>query len=333
MSQKLKATNKLLRNRTVGVNTFMKLPLVEEIEELEGEPADFAVVGIPDDSGAFFRVGQRFAPNSIREISAMLRSINMAIGTNIDEELRGFDNGDVNCVPSNTEENQHRAAEKITKLVEHGIIPVSMGGDHSISLGPIRAVGKHYGAVGLIHFDSHVDSYEGGFGSRYNNGTTLRRGIEEGVLDPNRIISVGIKGTLFNEDAGGKISEDLGVEVLTMQDFEEIGIEETIQRIRDRIGEGPAYLTFDIDCMDPSCAPGGAVYELGGFNSREIIRIMKGIKDLNIVGYDIAEVCPQYDTGSITSYMAAEFMHMFIAMIGIRKRNMTEKQNSIPSQI
>lgn len=331
MGRSLKATDKLVCNRTIGVNTFMKLPLVEDVNELDDTDIDYAIVGIPDDNGAFFRVGQRFAPNRIRETSAMLRAINMEIGTNIDAELKGFDNGDVNCDPFSVELNQIRAAEKVGELCKRGIIPVCMGGDHSISLGPIRAVGKEHGPLGLIHFDSHVDTHDEGFASefcsgKYSNGTTLRRGIEEGVLDPNRIISIGIKGTLFSEEAGGKMSEDLGIEVVTMADFEKNGIEETVRRIRERIGDGPAYLTFDIDCMDAAFCPGGAVYELGGFTTREIIQIFQGIKDLNIVGYDVAEVCPPYDCADITSYTAAAFMHMFLAMIGVRKRNLQNKK-------
>lgn len=329
MARSLKATDKLASNRTIGVNTFMKLPLIEDVDELEDQDIDYAIVGIPDDNGAFYRVGQRFGPNRIRETSAMLRAINMEIGTNIDKELKGFDNGDVNCDPYSVELNAIRAAEKVGKLVERGIIPVCMGGDHSISLGPIRAVGKKYGPMGLIHFDSHVDTWEDGFVSeynngKYNNGTTLRRAIEEGSLDPSRMISIGIKGTLFSEIGGGKMSEDLGIEVLTMGEFERIGIAETVRRIRERIGDGPAYLTFDIDCMDPAFCPGGGVYELGGFTTREIIQILQGIKDLNIVGYDVAEINPTCDVGDITSYTAAAFMHMFLAMIGVRKRNLKD---------
>lgn len=325
MARSLKATDKLASNRTVGVNTFMKLPLIEDVDELEDQDVDYAIVGIPDDTGASYRVGQRFGPNRIRETSAMLRAINMEIGTNIDKELKGFDNGDVNINPFSCELSQIAAYEKVKKLVARGIIPVCMGGDHSISLGPIKAVGEHYGPVGLIHFDSHVDTWDGGFGSRFNNGTTLRRGIEYGVLDPSRMISIGIKGTLFSEAGGGKMSEDLGIEVLTMGEFEKIGIEETIRRIRNRVGTGLTYLTFDIDCMDPAFCPGGGVYELGGFTTREIIQIFQGIKDLNIVGYDVAEVNPTCDVGDITSYTAAAFMHMFLAMIGVRKRGLQGK--------
>lgn len=326
MGRTLNATDKLVCNRTIGVNTFMKLPLIEDVDELDDKDVDYAIVGIPDDNGGFFRAGQRFAPNSIRAASAMLRAINMEIGTNIDAELKGFDNGDVNCDPFEVELNQIRSAEKIAKLTARGIIPVSMGGDHSITLGPIRAVAKQHGPVGLIHFDSHLDTYEDGFVSeynngRYNNGTTIKRGIEEKALDPDRIISIGIKGTLFNEDCYGKMSTDLGIEVLTMGEFEKIGIEETVRRIRNKVGGGPTYLTFDIDCMDAAFCPGGALYELGGFTTREIIQILQGIKDLNIVGYDVAEVCPPYDCSEITSFTAAAFMHMFIAMIGVRKRN------------
>ena len=331
MARSLKATDKLASNRTIGVNTFMKLPLIEDVNEIEDTDVDYAIVGIPDDNGGFFRAGQRFAPNAIRAASAMLRAISMEIGTNVDKELKGFDNGDVNCDPFEVELNQIRAAEHISKLTERGIIPVSMGGDHSITLGPIRAVAKAHGPVGLIHFDSHLDTYEDGFVSdynngRYHNGTTIKRGIEEGALDPNRIISIGIKGTLFNEDCYGKMSTDLGIEVINMREFEDIGIDETVRRIRKCIGDGPTYLTFDIDCMDAAFCPGGALYELGGVTTREIIRILQGIKDLNIVGYDVAEVCPPYDCSEITSFTAAAFMHMFIAMIGVRKRNLNKKK-------
>lgn len=325
MARSLKATDKLATSRLVGVNTFMKLPLVEDVDELTDKDIDYAIVGIPSDNGAGYRVGQRFAPNRIRETSAMLRAINMEIGTNIDKELLGFDNGDAPCNPYSCELAQLAAYEKVKKLVARGIIPVCMGGDHAVTRGPLKAVGEHYGPVGLIHFDSHVDTWNDGFGTRYNNGTTLKLAIEEGVLDPKRTISIGIKGTLFLEEAGGKMSEDLGIEVITMGEFEQIGIAETVRRIRERVGTGLTYLTFDIDCMDPAFCPGGGVYELGGFTTREIIQILQGIKDLNIVGYDVCEVNPTCDVGDITSYTAAAFMHMFLAMIGVRKRGLQGK--------
>lgn len=315
----LTRVNILEQMRTVGPNTFMKLHLIEDVADLDGQQADFAIVGIPDDSGEFFRVGQRFAPNAIREMSAMLRPWHINMGVNVMEELKGFDNGDVNCIPNMTEFNQNRAYEKVVKLVEAGIIPICIGGDHSIALPDMRAVAKVHGPIGLVHFDSHIDTQDEFYGNKYNNGTALRRAIEEGILDPSRTISIGIKGTQFENDETQK-SRDLGIEVLTMDEFEEIGVEETIKRIKARIGEGPTFLTFDIDCMDTSVAPGGGVYELGGFTVREIIRILKGIREENFVGFDISEVCPQYDVSGATSYMAAGFIHTFMAMIALRKR-------------
>lgn len=315
----LTRVNILEQMRTVGPNTFMKLHLIEDVSDLDGQKADFAIVGIPDDSGGFFRPGQRFAPNSIREMSAMLRPYHVNMDVNVMEELKGFDYGDVNCIPNRTEFNQNRAYDKIVKLVENGIIPISLGGDHSIMLPDVRAVAKVHGPVGLVHFDSHIDTQDEFYGNKYNNGTAIRRGIEEGILDPSRCISIGIKGTQFETRETQK-SIDLGIEVITMDEFEEIGIEETIKRIRNRIGDEKTFLTFDIDCLDSSCAPAGGVYELGGFTTREIIRILKGIKDCNFVGFDISEVCPAYDVGGITSYMAAAFVHTFMAMIALRKR-------------
>ena len=315
----LTRVNILEQMRTVGPNTFMKLHLIEDVEDLGGQQADYAIVGIPDDSGEFFRVGQRFAPNSIREYSAMLRPYHINMGVDVMAELKGFDYGDVNCIPNRTEFNQNRAYEKVVKLVEKGIIPISLGGDHSIALPDMRAVAKVHGPIGLVHFDSHIDTQDEFYGNRYNNGTALRRAIEEGILDPARTISIGIKGTQFEFDETHK-SRDLGIEVITMDEFEEIGVEETVRRILDRIGDGKTFLTFDIDCMDTSCAPGGGVYELGGFTTREIIRILKGIKEANFVGFDISEVCPAYDPSGITSYMAAAIVHTFMAMIAIRKR-------------
>lgn len=315
----LTRVNILEQMRTVGPNTFMKLHLIEDVEDLDGQQADYAIVGIPDDSGEFFRVGQRFAPNSIREMSAMLRPYHINMGVNVMEELKGFDYGDVNCIPNRTEFNQKRAYEKIVKLVEKNIIPISLGGDHSIALPDMRAVAKVHGPIGLVHFDSHIDTQDEFYGDRYNNGTALRRAIEEGILDPARTISIGIKGTQFETDETQK-SRDLGIEVITMDEFEEIGVDETVRRIMNRIGDGKTFLTFDIDCIDNSCAPGGGVYELGGFTTREIIRIMKGIKEANFVGFDISEVCPAYDVGGITSYMAAALVQTFMAMIAIRKR-------------
>ena len=248
------------------------------------------------------------------------------------EELLGFDYGDVSVDSWECVETVRRSAEYIKPLCDKGIIPITMGGDHSITMGPIRAVAQSLGKpMGLIHFDSHLDTYDIGFASehndgRYHNGSTIRRAIEEGSLDPKRIISIGIKGTLFNEYCYGDMSRDLGITVITMEDYKKMGGQAVIEKIKEVIGDDPCYLTFDIDCMDPAYCPGGAVYEMGGFTTREIMEMLMGIKYMNIIGFDVAEVCPQYDVGGITSWTAATFMHFFIAMIGARKRMLAGKE-------
>ena len=333
MAINLRPTDKLAVMRTVGVNTFMKLPLVTDLNELDpNDKVDYAIVGIPDDHGASMRVGQRFAPNKIREMSAMCRAINMEIGTNIQEELLGFDYGDVPVDAWECHETVNRSAEYIKPLCDRGIIPVTMGGDHYITMGPIRAVAQSLGKpMGLIHFDSHLDTYEEGYVSefndgKYNNGTTIRRAIEGGSLDPKKIVSIGIKGTLFNEYCYGDMSRDLGITIITMEDYKKMGGQAVVEKVKEVIGDDPCYLTFDIDCMDPAYCPGGAVYELGGFTTREIMEMLMGLKYMNIIGFDVAEVCPQYDVGDITSFTAASFMHFFLAMIGARKRRLAGKE-------
>ena len=300
--------------RYVGVNTFMKLPLVQTTEDI-----DYAIIGIPDDTGDNMRPGARFGPQGIREQSAFCRPYHMSLGVNVVELLSGVDYGDVNCIPGQIERNMKNTEEVFLPLAEAGVVTIGIGGDHSITLPQLRALAKVNGPLGVVHFDSHIDTWEDFFGHPYNNGTTLRRAHEEGIIDTSRCISVGIKGTqYFHDDTC--FSRELGIEVITMDEFEEIGIDETIRRIRQRVGDGKTFLTFDIDCVDPAYAPGGGVYEVDGFTSREVFKFLNNMKGIDFVGYDIAEVSPVYDNAGITCFLAASIVHTYLALLALKKQ-------------
>lgn len=313
MAKHYQPISRMEQPRYVGVNTFMKLPLVQTTEDI-----DYAIVGVPDDTGDNFRPGARFGPQGIREQSAFLRPYHMSLGVNVVETLSGVDYGDVNCIPGQIERNMKNTEELLTPLAQAGVIPICLGGDHSITLPELRALAKVHGPLGIVHFDSHIDTWEDFFGEPYNNGTSLRRAHEEGILDTSRSISIGIKGTQYWHD-DTRFSKELGIEVITMDEFEEIGIKETLRRIKNKVGTGKTFLTFDIDCVDPAYAPGGGVYEVNGFTSREVMGFLTNLKDIDFVGFDIAEVVPIYDPSGITGFLAASIVHTYLALIALQK--------------
>lgn len=323
MGKLFRPKDKLSQARYVGINTFMKLPLVENVEDLENDDkADFAIVGYPEDGGCSFRPGQRFAPNYIRRFSEQMRPYNEPLDVNIYEELQGFDNGDINVAFPYSEHNFNLAVEKLTALAERGIIPITLGGDHMITAASLKAMSDVYGKIGLIHFDSHTDTWPSdAYGGTYNNGTSLYKGVTEGWIDPERTISIGIKGTLFQRGEWNH-STDLGIKLITMSEFEKIGVEETVRQIKERVGDGPTFLTFDLDCVDAAYAPGGALYEPDGFTGREVFGILNNLTGINYVGFDFAELVPDSDNqGGITGYLAAAIIQTFIAHVGVMKRN------------
>ena len=300
--------------RFAGIKTFMRLPHIRTTAEI-----DFAVVGVPWDGGASFRTSQRSGPDAIRKASTLLRPYNFELDVRLFDHCSGVDYGDLSVVPGYIEDSYQRIEEELYPLVDAGVIPVVLGGDHSITLPELRAVAKKYGPVALVHFDSHTDTYDEYFGRPHNHGTPFSRAAEEQILDGNHCIQVGMRGSVYSKEDYDK-ARSLGFELITMAEVREIGIPEVIQRIHQRVGDARVFVTFDIDAVDPAFAPGTGTPEVGGFTSGEAMQLARGLSGLNIVGFDLVEVLPEYDPAEITALLAANIVYQFISIIAARNK-------------
>ena len=301
--------------RFCNMGNFMRMQKVESLEGL-----DFVVVGIPFDTASSFRVGSRFGPNGIRNISVMMKPNNAILEVIILEELRGGDYGDVAVIPGYILPTYENIEKELTPVVQAGVIPIALGGDHSITLAELRAVAKEHGKVSLVHFDSHADINEEVFGEKYNHGTPFRRAIEEGLIDPHTSIQVGMRGSLYDPDEFKKAAE-LGLKVIPAHKVRELGFEETIRQIKQRVGDNKVFFTLDIDFVDPAYAPGTGTPEVGGFTSFETLSMIRALKELNFVAFDIVEVAPSYDSNEITTLLAANIAFEFISILALQKKN------------
>jgi agmatinase len=296
--------------RFSGVRTFMRLPNLRDLHN-----ADVAIVGAPFDTGASFRVGARFGPEAIRSVSHLLRPYNPSQEVSIFDYLSVIDYGDVPVVPGFIEESYEKITEGLEEIHRGGVTPIVLGGDHSIALPELRAAAALHGPLALVQFDSHADTWDAYFGKKYNHGTVFRRAAEEGLIDASRSIQVGMRGSLYEAGDLGA-SRELGFELLTTDDLREIGLRETVERIRGRVGEAKVYVSFDVDFVDPAYAPGTGTPEVGGFASREAQELVRGLAGLDVVGCDVVEVYPQYDgPGQITALFAASVAYEFLGLI------------------
>ncbi|MFQ7473017.1 MAG: agmatinase, partial [Anaerovoracaceae bacterium] len=309
MNKKYVPLNSLESPRFAEIKTFMRLPNVKTTENI-----DYAVIGVPFDTGVTYRPGQRFAPSAIRDISSLIKPYNIPQDVNVVDVLSGVDYGDVSVNPGYIEDTYDRMVKGLSPVIDSGVIPICLGGDHSITLGELRAIAQKHGPVALVHFDSHFDTIDEYFGKKYNHGTVFRRAVEEGLIDVSHSIQIGMRGTFYSrEDLTG--SEDLGFKVITSFEMREIGIEKTIQLIKERVGSSKAFLTFDIDFVDPAYAPGTGTIEVGGWTGAEALQMVRALKNINFVGYDLVEVLPSYDSSQITAFLAANIVFEFISII------------------
>ncbi|GAB0117917.1 agmatinase [Acidisoma sp. 7E03] len=307
--------NSLETPRFCGIPTFMRLPQATSLAGL-----DAAIIGIPSDSGAPFRTGARFAPNAVRQMSLMLRPINPYRGNiNIFETLRIADVGDCNVVPGYELQSLERIEESLAALVEAGIMPCGIGGDHSVTLAELRALARRHGPLALIQFDSHSDTWDSYFaGQKYSAGTPFRRAVEENIVDPASSIQIGLRGSLFR-DSDITQSLDLGYAVVTTDQMFETGIMALAQQIAARTAGRPAFITFDMDFVDPAYAPGVQTPECGGPTARESLALLRALRGINLVGCDVVEANPMYDgPGQITALLAATVMAELLALAADR---------------
>lgn len=302
--------------RFSGIRTFMRLPHVQKLADV-----DFAIIGVPFDTGATYRVGARFGPEGIRSASVLLRPYNPSLNVNIFDYLSGIDYGDLSVVPGYLPESHEKITAQLKPVLDEGVIPVLLGGDHSVTLPELRAIAGKHGPVGLIHFDSHGDVWHGYFGGKDTHGTPFRRAIEEGLIDLERSSQIGLRGPVY-EPGDIQLSHDLGFQVFTADQMRQQGLEFVIDSVRARAGQGPCFLTFDIDFVDPTFAPATGTPEVGGFTSWECQYLVRKLAGVNFVGFDLVEVAPPYDTpGATTCLLAANLVYEFISLLACAERD------------
>ena len=312
-----KPINSLRSPRFCGVRTFMRLPNTANLSNI-----DFAVFGVPFDNGTSYKPGCRFGPAAIRDASTILKSYHSELDVNIFGECSGIDFGDVDIIPGYTEESYDAIEKKVAEVLEANVIPIMMGGDHSVTLPELRAIAKKHGPVALVHFDAHSDTGKDYFGKPYNHGTVFYHAIEEGLIIPHESTQIGIRGPLYDRTSLD-YAKSKGMEVISGWKLHEIGLKETIKIAKNRIkAKSPVFVTFDIDFLDASYAPGTGTPEIAGFSTYEALYLMLGIcKGQNLIGMDLVEVLPACDHGDITSFAAAGIMHAFLACVADNKRN------------
>lgn len=313
MSEVKQPASALSSPRFCNMGTFMRMSRVDSAKGL-----DFAIAGAPFDTASSFRSGSRFGPNGIRNISAMMKPNNVIMQVNIMEDLKGGDLGDFNVTPGYIHPTYDAIEAGVSGILNDGAIPIILGGDHSITLAELRAVAKKHGPVALVHFDSHSDLCDEVFGQKYNHGTPFRRAIEEGLIDPSHSIQIGMRGSLYDPNEH-KMAAELGMLLIPAHKVREMGFEQLIKTALERVGDKPCFLTFDIDFVDPAYAPGTGTPEVGGFTSHEALSLVRSLKDLNFVGFDIVEVLPAYDSGEITSYLAANIVFEYLSILAAKK--------------
>ena len=295
--------------RFAGPGTMMRLPAVETAERM-----DVVFIGIPLDVGTSNRPGTRFGPKQIRAESVMLRPYNMWTRAAPFDSLRVGDLGDVPINTFDLKDAVARITDFYDKVLEHDVIPLTLGGDHTLSLPVLRAIAGKHGPVGLIHVDAHADINEHMFGESIAHGTPFRRAVEEGLIDPHRTWQIGLRGTGYTaEDFDW--SRDQGFTVVQAEELWHQSAAPLIERTRAAMGDGPVYLTFDIDSLDPGFAPGTGTPEIGGLTPIQAIEIIRGCRGLNLVGADLVEVSPPYDPQGNTALLAANLIYEMLCVL------------------
>jgi agmatinase len=299
--------------RFTGPSTFARLPNVRTLEDV-----DVAIVGVPFDTGVTYRVGGRFGPNAVRAASVMLRPYNANLEVKPFEILSCVDYGDVAIVPGYTERSYTAIEETIAPIVEAGIVPLLVGGDHACTLPHLRAT-RSRGPVAIIDFDSHTDALDSYFGEKYNHGTWMRRAIEEGLVDTAHSIEVGLRGSIYDAEDRSGLRTELGLDYLTTEDIFALGPEAVAARIRERVGGGPAFISFDIDVVDPAFAPGTGTPEAGGPSAHDMLVILRGLTGIDFIGFDVVEVIPAYDPAAQTAMLAANLAYEMLSLVALRR--------------
>ena len=296
-----------------GEATFARLPRIDEVTQ-----ADVAVLGVPFDSGVSYRPGARFGPSHIRESSRLLRPYNPALQVPVFASQQVADAGDLAVNPFSIGDAIAAIERGARALLERTRFVLMLGGDHTVALPMLRAVSAVHGPVAVVHFDAHLDTWDTYFGAAYTHGTPFRRAAEEGLLDRTGCLHVGIRGPLYS-DADLRQDSELGFQVIPAPDVDQIGVTGMVERIQQRVGDRPVYVSVDIDVLDPAHAPGTGTPEAGGLSSRELLATLRSFAQLNLVGADIVEVAPAYDHAQITGIAAAHVGYEILSALAARK--------------
>ena len=297
------------RPRYAGIPTFFRAPASEDLAE-----ADIGVYGIPFDGGVTNRTGTRHGPRAVRDQSSLMRRYNAITEVAPFRDLRVRDLGDCWIEQPYALTTALAEIEAFARqVVQAGVTPLAVGGDHSISLPLLRAAAAN-GPLGMVHVDAHCDTGDDYMGSRFHHGAPFRRAVEEGLIDPKRVIQIGIRGTV-NDFGMWKFSLDSGMRVMPMEEFHDRGWRFAVDEARRVIGDGPAYLTYDIDSLDPIYAPGTGTPEAGGITTLEAIRFLRGLTGLDFVAGDLVEVSPPFDVGGLTAFHGASLLFEILCLL------------------
>ena len=299
--------------RFAGMPSFMRLPHLT-FESPRIDEVEMGLIGVPWDAGTTNRPGPRHGPRQLRDLSTMIRAMNPVTGVVPFTLVNCADLGDVGPNPIDLQDSMDRIEAFYAALTERGIAPMTAGGDHLVSLPVLRGIARET-PLGMIHFDAHTDlfdSYFGGF--RYTHGTPFRRAIEEGLLDPKRVVQIGIRGTAYNtEDV--EWGESQGVRIIRIEELFDRGIPAVMAEARDIVGTKPAYCSFDIDFIDPSYAPGTGTPEIGGVTSFQAQQVVRELAGVNLVGADLVEVSPPFDPAGGTAWLGVSIMFELMCVL------------------
>ena len=301
--------------RFAGVPTFMRLPHVS-LDEARIQDVEIGIIGVPWDSGTTNRPGPRHGPRQLRDASTMIRAEHPVSGVRPYERANCADLGDVSINPADIEDSMNRITAFYNKVLGKGIKPLTAGGDHLTSLPVLRALADK-APLGMIHFDSHTDLFHSYFdGTMFTHGTPFRRAVEENLLDPNRVVQIGIRGTQYDtEDLD--FAKSVGIRVIRIEEFFDRGIQDVMAEAREIVGEKETYVSYDIDFIDPAFAPGTGTPEVGGPNSYEALKVVRELTGVKIVGADMVEVSPPFDPSSNTAFLGVSIMFELLCQMVI----------------
>ena len=299
--------------RFAGIPSFMRLPHLD-LNDRNINEVDFGLIGVPWDAGTTNRPGPRHGPRQMRDLSTMIRAMNGATRIKPFELANFADLGDAPVNPADIQDCMNRITEFYEKVKSNGIIPMTVGGDHLTSLPVLRALASS-APVGMIHFDAHTDLFESYFdGYKYTHGTPFRRAIEEGLLDPKRVIQIGIRGSMY-DGADIEWGRDKGVTIIQIEELFERGIKDVMQQARDIVGNNETYCSYDIDFIDPTFAPGTGTPEVGGPNSFQALQVVRELSGVNLIGMDLVEVSPPFDQSGATSWLGISIVFEMLCIL------------------